>query len=63
MDELLTITEAAKRIHVSRETIYAWIRQGKLRPVRIPSGRFRIPEEQLIIQTAQEEVQGNKHPL
>ena len=59
MGELLTITEAAKRIHVSRETIYAWIRAGKLKPVRIPSGRYRIPEEQLIIVPAQGEGQND----
>ena len=49
MAELLTITEAAKKMHVSRETIYAWVRQGKVKPVRTPGGRYRIPEDQLII--------------
>lgn len=48
MAELLTITEAAKRVKVSRETIYAWIRTGKLIPVRTPGGRLRIPENELI---------------
>lgn len=49
MAELLTITEAAKKMHVSRETIYAWIRSGKVKPFRTPGGTYRIPEEQLII--------------
>ena len=49
MGELLTIIEAAKKMHVSRETIYAWIRKGKIRPIRTPSGTFRIDEGQLII--------------
>ncbi len=48
MTELLKIPEAAKKMHVSRETIYAWIREGKIQPVRTPGGRYRIPEEQLI---------------
>ena len=51
--------EAAKKIHVSRETIYAWIRKGKLKPVRIPSGSYRIPEEQLIVEYSDEEVSNN----
>lgn len=50
MGELLTISEAAKKMHVSRETIYAWIRKGKIKPIRTPSGTFRIPEELLIIE-------------
>jgi len=49
MGELLTISEAAKLMHVSRETIYAWIRKGKIIPVRTPSGTLRINETQLII--------------
>jgi len=49
MAELLTITEAAKRVHVTRETIYAWIRQGKLKPVWTPGARRRIPEDQLVL--------------
>jgi len=47
--ELLTISEAAERMHVSRQTIYTWIRESKLKPVLTPGGRTRIPEDQLII--------------
>jgi len=47
--ELLTITEAAEKMHVSRETIYAWIRSSKIKPVKTPGNRLRIPEEQLTI--------------
>jgi excisionase family DNA binding protein len=46
--ELLTIPEAAEKMHVSRESIYAWIRENKIKPVKTPGGRYRIPEEQLI---------------
>lgn len=48
MSELLKIPEAAKKMHVSRETIYSWIRRGLIKPVRTPGGRYRIPEDQLI---------------
>jgi len=59
MNELLTISEAANKMHVSRETIYAWIRKGKIKPIGIPSGRLRIPVEQLSIQvTGAEQVTG-----
>lgn len=47
--ELLTISEAAERMHVSRQTIYTWIHEGKAKTVLTPGGRTRIPEDQLII--------------
>ena len=51
--ELLTINEAARKMHVTRQTIYAWISNGRILPVTTPGGRFRIPEEQLILETTQ----------
>ena len=47
--ELLTISEAAERMHVSRQTIYTWIHAGRVKPILTPGGRTRIPEDQLII--------------
>ena len=49
MTRFLTIKETAEMMRVSRQTIYGWINKGKLRPVKTPGGRFRIPEDQLII--------------
>lgn len=46
---LLTISEAASKMSVSRQSIYSWIRKGKIQPVRTPGGRYRIPEEQLTV--------------
>lgn len=51
--ELLTINEAAEKMHVTRQTIYAWINSGRILPVTTPGGRLRIPEEQLILATPQ----------
>jgi excisionase family DNA binding protein len=51
MAELLTINEAAQKMHVTRQTIYAWISRGRILPVTTPGGRLRIPEEQLILAT------------
>jgi excisionase family DNA binding protein len=48
ISKLLTIREASERVHVSRQTIYTWIRAGKIRPVLTPGGRLRIPEDQMI---------------
>ena len=47
MAELLNIPEAARKMHVSRQTIYTWIGKGKIKPVRTSGGKYRIPEEQL----------------
>lgn len=47
MAELLTISEAASKMHVTNATIYNWIKFGKLRPIRTPGGRLRIPEDGL----------------
>lgn len=63
--ELLTISEAAERMHVSRQTIYTWIHEGSVKPVLTPGGRARIPEDQLIIKKWEptEEVDTNVFPI
>lgn len=42
--ELLTIEEAAKKLKVSKRTVYEWIRTGKLEAVKAGT-LWRIPEE------------------
>ncbi len=63
--ELLTIIEAAERIRVSRQTIYAWIKEGRVKPVKTPGGRLRIPEDQLVIKelVATEQAVSNSLPI
>ena len=65
MTELLTINEAAERMHVTRQTIYAWIKDGNIKPVRTPSGRLRIPVEQLIMKESNdiEKVSYHTYPI
>jgi excisionase family DNA binding protein len=43
--KLLTTTEAAKLLEVSRDTVARWIRLDQLPAVRLPSGQYRIPRE------------------
>lgn len=38
----LGITEAAERLGVSRQTIYDWIKDGRLRMTKAGSGRTRV---------------------
>lgn len=40
MAELLNIPEAAKKMHVSRQTIYTWIGKGKIKAVRHLEGNI-----------------------
>lgn len=44
---LLTPTEAAAILRVSKSTIYRWIRAGKVPYIRLPSGDVRIDEAKL----------------
>ena len=46
---MLTIRQVAEMMNVSRQTIYAWMKSGKLEAVRTPGGRQRIPEDQLLM--------------
>ncbi|TDA41322.1 MAG: hypothetical protein DSO07_05250 [Thermoproteota archaeon] len=44
---LYTVEEACKILKVSRMTIYRWIKKGWIVPVILPSGRLRIPHEEV----------------
>lgn len=65
MIELITIKEAAENMRVSRQTIYAWIKEGNIKPVRTPSGRLRIPVDQLIMKESNdiEKVSYDTYPI
>lgn len=43
--ELLTAQEVAQRLAVHVESVRRWTRQGDLRAVRLPSGRYRYRAE------------------
>jgi len=44
---LLSVSEVAEKLGVSKQTVWRWIREGKLKVVKLPSGRYRIPSEEL----------------
>jgi excisionase family DNA binding protein len=43
--QLLTLIELAERLRVSKHTVRAWVRQGRLRPVRVCRRLLFHPEE------------------
>lgn len=43
----LTPREAAKLLGITAQTIYRWIRTGKLTYTRLPSGLYRIPRSEI----------------
>lgn len=45
--ELMTIAEAAAFLKVSRKTLYAWKRAGKIRTVKVAGSLVRIPAADL----------------
>jgi excisionase family DNA binding protein len=48
MIRTFTIPEFAARVGVQRETIYRWIRAGRVKAFKIGgAGHFRIPETEL----------------
>lgn len=42
-NDMLTTGEVARLLGVKPRTVGRWVRQGKLTPVRLPSGRSRFP--------------------
>ena len=48
MENLLTTGKVARILGVSRHTVARWIKQGKMKAIRLPSGRYRIPKEEVL---------------
>ncbi len=53
MSDLVSTGEAARSLGVTVNTVKAWIRAGRLRAIRLPSGHFRIPRAEV------ERIRGN----
>lgn len=46
-NDLLTPKEVAILLRVDRNTIYRWLRQGKLRKIILPGGQIRIKRKDI----------------
>ena len=46
-ERLFTLHEVAYMLGVSYWTVYRWVRSGKIKGVRMPSGRWRVPKSAL----------------
>jgi excisionase family DNA binding protein len=48
MQEYYSITQVAKFCRVHRQTIYRWIKEGRLHTVKLPTGVARVMKEDLM---------------
>jgi excisionase family DNA binding protein len=46
-EEMLTPKEVRVKLGISKRTLYRWIKTGKIKAVVLPSGRIRIPREEV----------------
>ena len=47
MQRLLTLDEVAKELRISRRTLYLWIKQGRIKAIKLPNGKLRIESTEL----------------
>ena len=47
MEKLYTIKDTAELLSVSRNTIWRWIKQNKLKPTKLANGKTRISKQEL----------------
>jgi len=46
-ERMLRSGEVAEMLGVSRHTVAKWIREGRIKAITLPSGRYRIPESEV----------------
>jgi len=46
-ERLLRSGEVAKLLGVDRHTVVKWIKERKIKAIKLPSGRYRIPESEV----------------
>ena len=47
MERMFKPSEVAKMLNIDRHTVTRWIREGRIKAVKLPSGRYRIPESEV----------------
>ncbi len=45
--DFLTTTQVAKRCNISRFTVLKWVKQGRIKAIKLLSGHYRIPESEV----------------
>ena len=51
--KMLKVVKVARELNVSVATIYKWIQTNRIKAIQLPSGSYRIPEDEL------ERIKGN----
>jgi len=46
-EKMLRSGEVAEILGVDRHTVVKWIKEGRIKAIRLPSGRYRIPESEV----------------
>ena len=47
MQKLLTLDEVAKELRISRRTLYLWIKQDRIKAIKLPNNKLRIESSEL----------------
>jgi len=47
MQRLLTLDEVAKELRISRRTLYLWIKEKRIKAIKLPNGKLRIESPEL----------------
>jgi excisionase family DNA binding protein len=47
MQRLLTLEEVASELRIHRRTLYLWIKQKRIKAVKLPNGQLRIESSEL----------------
>ena len=47
MQRLLTLDEVAKELRIGRRTLYLWIKQDRIKAIKLPNGKLRIESSEL----------------
>ncbi len=57
---LANLGDVEKRLGFTRETLYAWIKSGRVTATRLRNGRYRVREEDLRIIEGRGEKEGRE---
>jgi excisionase family DNA binding protein len=45
--KMLKLADVERELGVSRWTLYEWLKEGKIRGVRLPCGHYRVPRKEV----------------